>query len=206
MFGSLFRLAFDALLVSAFLAGVKRSTGLTYVLVSHFFRHTHLDASVLRYPKYLTRTFAVSTVFHSLLSHVSSSHRIAADISRVWYISSFILLLSSNRRNRRVCIRLCRSHLRGTPTCHRSHSRANHSRSVLPPSNAGSNLIGLLSSLVSYLTLYGHVTPCIMFDSGGPDRSWYTDVQRGLSEKVEYKKVEHDGTQCKISKCPVCAH
>lgn len=31
MFGSLFHLAVDALLVSAFLAGVRRSTGLTYV-------------------------------------------------------------------------------------------------------------------------------------------------------------------------------
>ena len=34
MFGTLFHLGFDALLLSAFLAGVKRSTGLTYVLTS----------------------------------------------------------------------------------------------------------------------------------------------------------------------------
>ena len=26
-----------------------------------------------------------------------------------------------------------------------------------------------------------------------------------LSEKVEYEKVEHDGTQCEIGKCSVCA-
>ncbi|KAH0839605.1 DUF1748-domain-containing protein [Lanmaoa asiatica] len=32
MFGSLFHLALDALLISAFLAGVKRSTGLTPAL------------------------------------------------------------------------------------------------------------------------------------------------------------------------------
>ncbi|KIJ70414.1 hypothetical protein HYDPIDRAFT_105128 [Hydnomerulius pinastri MD-312] len=32
MFGSLFRLGFEALLVSAFLAGVRRSTGLTPAL------------------------------------------------------------------------------------------------------------------------------------------------------------------------------
>lgn len=31
MFGKLFHLGLDALLISAFLAGVKRSTGLTYV-------------------------------------------------------------------------------------------------------------------------------------------------------------------------------
>lgn len=31
MFGKLFHLGVDALIISAFLAGVKRSTGLTYV-------------------------------------------------------------------------------------------------------------------------------------------------------------------------------
>jgi hypothetical protein len=34
MFGKLFHLGFDALLIAAFLAGIKRSTGLTCVLAS----------------------------------------------------------------------------------------------------------------------------------------------------------------------------
>lgn len=34
MFGKLFHLGVDAILISAFLAGVKRSTGLTSVFVS----------------------------------------------------------------------------------------------------------------------------------------------------------------------------
>jgi hypothetical protein len=58
MFGSLFRLAVDALLVSAFLAGVRRSTGLTYVLLAP--ADPAHAVSDLRSPKYPTRTFAVS--------------------------------------------------------------------------------------------------------------------------------------------------
>ena len=33
MLGKIFHLGIDALLISAFLAGIKRSTGLTYVLL-----------------------------------------------------------------------------------------------------------------------------------------------------------------------------
>ena len=69
MFGSLFHLGIDALIVSAFLAAVKRSTGLTYVIEAVFFHGTtsnkismyflFLD---LRYPKSLTRTFGVCLI------------------------------------------------------------------------------------------------------------------------------------------------
>ncbi|KAG6375099.1 hypothetical protein JVT61DRAFT_12650 [Boletus reticuloceps] len=65
MFGSLFRLAVDALLFSAFLAGIKRTTGLTYVLCRQPSLNPTHNVLDLRYLRYLTRTSAVSGIVAS---------------------------------------------------------------------------------------------------------------------------------------------
>lgn len=63
MLGKLVHIGFDALLISAFLAGIRRTTGLTYVC--HWVRPAVLGTDclfgvALHSPKFLTRTFVVS--------------------------------------------------------------------------------------------------------------------------------------------------
>jgi hypothetical protein len=60
MLGRLVHLGIDALIISAFLAAVKRSTGLTYVFLRAYGDGSCSPRSVLHYLKYLTKTSAVS--------------------------------------------------------------------------------------------------------------------------------------------------
>jgi hypothetical protein len=62
MFGKLFHLGMDALIISAFLAGVRRSTGLTYVSMPLTAANEALTLTAVdpHYLKFQTKTFVVS--------------------------------------------------------------------------------------------------------------------------------------------------
>lgn len=66
MFGKLFHLGLDALLISAFLAGVKRSTGLTFVKVLDVYNLALILLVDLSSPRSLIKIFDVGLF---LLSH-----------------------------------------------------------------------------------------------------------------------------------------
>ena len=112
MFGGLFHLTVDALLVSAFLAGIRRTTGLTYVLASYLVHNTHLDMAAPHSRKYPTRTFAVSSISDCKRpsDHPTELLRTYLEFGASCIPPSILVLTES----RRIYIRLCRSHLWGT--------------------------------------------------------------------------------------------
>ena len=151
MFGSLFHLAVDALLVSAFLAGVRRSTGLTYVELAVLGpRSPPLRPVLSQVPnKDVRREW--HPCFTTLSDQASELLRTYLEIgtSRVPHLA-----LRLDTGNRRVCLRLCRSHLWGDPARRTSKSPANPPRSAPAPSNASSSLCRTRTIIVYYSLLY----------------------------------------------------
>lgn len=134
MFGSLFRLAIDALLLSAFLAGIRRATGLTYVCRRH--RCARSPPTDRRYHKYRTRTFAVSSIFVRQCCLIRPQNY-SGHISSVVRLALYTLGIASHP-SRRVCFRLCRGHIWGDPARSTTNWPANFPCSVPVPSNASS--------------------------------------------------------------------
>ena len=88
MFGKLFHLGLDALLISAFLAGVKRSTGLTFVKVLDVYNLSLILLVDLSSPRSLIKIFDVGLfpLSHDLLIVIIFHYRTSAIILRDGYV------------------------------------------------------------------------------------------------------------------------